>query len=634
MAAAKAGRVLKYDESSIKSLTFPDSIRKKPGMYIGPTDGRGIWTILREVLDNATDEALAGRNKSCLVHVSADGVYTVADSGEGIPVKAIEVRDSVHGKSHKISALRAAVSMTHTGGKFDADNQAYLASRGSHGVGQKATNALSDKFEVWTCRDGQWWNIAYAKGKMIHDVVKCQAPKVIGVTAKRGTVVRFKPDLSIFSEKSFSMTMLREWCEMTAYFTPGYSLRAVVETKTKRLDKTFCQAHGVRNLLVHLVTEKYKCNPMGKPFWVTGHPLADVAVGFTDFDGQALRGYTNGLSNADGGLHVDSVYKSIHAALKPFIKRTHDFTLNELKEGIVGVVNAKLSAPQFDSQTKDRLVDTRVGQPLQDELVKLFNEFFKKNRSLAIQILDRCTRLKALKTEFTASKKVLKALNSVKREGFPTKFATAPRCIAMKRETFIVEGDSAGGGGKQARDKHFQEVLPLKGKPINAMRQPMKALESQELLFMLSAIGYNPNAADPYKDLRTGKIILLADGDADGSHIESLLCAALYKFLPELFKRGMVYTVNSPEYIAHHPKTNKLVSGGTKEELLKKVPPGTAIKHIKGWGEIDPPVLRELAFDPNTRSLIQITAVNKADGQEFVKLMSDDPTTRKALLGV
>jgi len=615
-----------YSEDDVKSIQGLAAVRKKASMYIGSTDEHGVWTILREAADNTVDEALAGRNKACFISIEDDGSYIVADKGGGIPIKDITIKDAVSGKAHKVSALRGVVGVIHTGAKFD--NKAYAASRGSHGIGIKATNALSKEFKVWTYRNEQWYSIEYERGELKQDVAKAKAPKVGGRTFSSGTVVRFTPDEKIFNKTKLPLNSLFEWAQITAYLTPGFTI--VVQKGKKK--KVFYEKDGIKAYLKKTV-EDYKCQPLGK--WFEYHdPLVNCGIVFTDYDGQGLRSHTNGLYNGEGGAHLNATYRAAFNALQKYKKAKQKFTIKELKEGILGIVNVSLSAPKFSSQNKIKLVDERADEPLLEVLEVAFKKFFSEHKALAQRICERCDKLKDLMAGFTASKKVLKAMAKIRREGFPTKFVAAQTKVAEDRETYFVEGDSAGGSAKQARNKKFQEVLPLKGKIINSMRKPSAALNSLEVIYILTVIGIQPNTKDPYGNLRTGKIILMCDADPDGSHINSLVLTCIFRFCPELIKMGMVYVLDAPEYISVNPKSKKLIGSKTLAGIIDKVGEKAKITHVKGWGELNPDQVEQLAMDPEQRRLIKIMPAQGSDKKDFVKLMSEDVEYRRELLGV
>ncbi len=617
-----------YDEKDIESLSGLSGVRKKASMYIGPPDTRGVFTILREVADNTVDEALAGRNSGCVISIgvgSDEGSYVVADKGEGIPVKNITVTDDVNHKKHEVSAFRAVVSLVHTGAKFGT-NKAYAASRGTHGVGIKATNALSKDFQVWTCRDGKWYTTAYKQGKLTKDVQKCKAPTVHGMTFERGTVVRFVPDEAIFKPCKMPFPMILEWCQTTALLTPKFKI--LLKKGDKK--KTFYEKDGAKDYLLNKLDET-KASALGPQFRFSNE-LVDLAVVFTDYEGSDMRAHTNGLYNSDGGFHESALYRGIMEALEPYRKKKQKFTSQELKDGIIGLLNVKLSVPTFDSQSKNKLIDVRAKGPLAEVIAKAFKKFFAENKATAQRLCERCSKLQELHKDFLANKKgVLKKLGQINKIGFPEKFASALRCNPEDRETYFVEGDSAGGTAKQARDKSFQEILPLKGKIKNSIRDAKGALNSEEVINLFAAIGFNPKKPDSKP--RTGKVILLMDPDPDGGHIESLTLSCVYKFMPTLFDKGMVYTVDSPEFFAKG-KDGKCYTAKTLDKMKEKAPKGAEIKHIKGWGEIPPEDLKPLAMDPETRKLIRIVPAKGKDKLRFEKLMGSESDFRKEMLGM
>lgn len=617
-----------YTEKDVRSYQGLAGVRKKATMYVGSIDGRGVWTILREPLDNIVDEALAGRCDWCFLALQDDGSYVVADNGGGIPVGTIKVEDGVSDKAHKVSALHAQVALVHTGAKGTGSDKAYKTSRGSHGIGVKATNALSKRFQVWTLRDDQWYTIAYERGKCVKQLKKCDRPKLAGQKFKRGTVIQFWPDDEIFTKLKLPSKDLMAWCETTSYLTSG--LHIIVQNKEGK-QKEYYEKDGPK-AYIRKVLEETKAEALGSHFYYTDK-LVDIALVFSKYDGQALRPHTNGLYNLEGGVHLNSAYRAIYDALEKYRRKKQKYTINEVKDGILGLLNVKLSAPQFDSQTKEKLVDDRADKPLRELLTLAFAKFFASNKALAGRVCEQSAALKSLRAEFTLSKKATRELNRIRRDGFPSKFAPATTAPPEKRETFLVEGDSAGGSAKQARDRNYQEVLPLKGKIINSIRKTQKAMNSKEVIFILAAIGIQPDAKDPYKNLRTNKIIIMADPDPDGSHIEALVLSCIFRFAPELIKRGMIYVLDAPEFMAKK-KDGTIIGGKKLDELIERVGNNTPIKHVKGWGELDPDEVAPLAFDPKNRQLIRIGWPDQSDRRDFIKLMKDDPTYRKKLLGV
>jgi DNA gyrase/topoisomerase IV subunit B len=518
----------KYDSSNIVTLRFPDDIRSNPGMYIGSTDSSGLWVTVREGLDNVIDEHLAGRGTQAWLHVDADGSYWVLDDAAGIP-QGIKKHDMmINGKKTvvKTPTMQAIFSELHTSGKYVAD-AAYAASRGTHGVGVKATNATAEYLDVYTCFEGAWYEIGFKRGILTTPVAKMKrAPKRWdGQALRNGTLLHFKPDAKIFTAKSFPSSIAIEWAELASYLTPGFR----VTISSAKGSKEFYSERGPEEYIERTM-DKLKCAGESKIFSYKSK-LADVLVAFTNYDGYAVKGYTNGLHQSSGGKHLDSVSGAIYEALKPWIKtrkvkvdgkvkEVPMFREGDLKEGMVGLVNMYLSKATFTSQDKAKLSDERAGAAFEAMLAEAASTFFKENKTLAQRIADRATKMNELKSKFTMSKQAASKLNAIKRNGLPAKYASFnSQTKIADRELFIVEGDSAGGTVKEARFP-YQAVLPLKGKIMNALKDANgKTLESEEILNILAAIGYDVNAADPYAKLQVGKIICLADPDPDGPFV-------------------------------------------------------------------------------------------------------------------
>ena len=498
-------------------------------MFIGSTDSHGLWVLIREMLDNAIDEFLAGRGSWAHLHVQ-DGEYWVLDDANGIPQGIQRHVQHINGEdvTIKTPTLQAVFADLHTSGKFHTE--AYKISRGTHGIGVKATNALSKFLNVYTFYEGQWYSIIFKKGKIVQSVEKCKAPTLWdGSKAKKGTLLHMAPDLTIFSSPSFPSSLTVEWAEIATLLSPGF--KVVVSSPKGR--KEFFSDKGPSEYVTRFV-EKH--NLLGeRQMFEYKSELADVIVGFTNYDGCSVRGFVNGLSQAQGGKHVESVTGALYAGLKPFIKlkkvkedgKTKEvpaFREADLKEGLVGMVNMYLHKATYSSQDKAKLSDDRAGEPFEQMLEEVATKFFADNKALASRLCERATQMNSLKQKFTLSKQAAKALNGLRRNGLPAKFASWDlKTKAADRELYIVEGDSAGGTVKKARFP-YQGVLPLKGKIFNALKDAGdKTLESDEILNILAGIGYDVNATDPYAKLQVGKIICLADPDSDGPFVGDTL---------------------------------------------------------------------------------------------------------------
>jgi len=612
---------LVYDASKVKTLAFPESVRKNPAMYIGGTDAHGLFVILRETLDNWVDEFLAGRNTFGAVKLEADGSYWVLDGGSGIPQGIAVGEINVNGKivKTKTPTMQNIFGTLHTSGKFESE--AYAVSIGSHGVGVKGTNATSEFFDVVTCYKGKWYKIGFQKGKLTTPVQECKAPKspFTDKPLAKGTLIHYKPDASIFSVKTFPPSMLVEWAEVQAYLNPG--LRILVNIKGKQ-KQFFSETGPSEYIQKRLNVLKAASEPEMFEF---NNELGQCVVAFSNANDVELRGYTNGLGNSQGGKHVDSVIASLFEAIKPYMGSNKvAFTARDFADGMVGIVNAKLHKASFSSQDKAKLVDDRMGQPFRDMVLPVAKKFFAGNKAMTKRLVDRATKINELKNKFKASKAVASDLNALKRNGLPPNYAPAARGTPIPdRELFIVEGDSAGGGFRKVRHP-WQALLPLSGKIMNAIKKGEKALISKAVLNILAAIGFDPKQSDPLKKLQVGKIILLADADPDGSHINCLVHALISKYLPGMYDQGMVYVADMPEFYAI--KGTQLFTGDKLSEVKAKMAKAgikADVLHAKGWGEVDPQVLKILAVN-GTRRLIKINPLTADDVRVFHGLMGMD----------
>lgn len=613
-----------YTENDIQVFGAIDGIRKRPTMYIGSLDSHGIFHLLKEVVDNAVDEFLAGRNTA--VYISTDGVtVTVGDDGQGIPT-------GIHKKT-KRPTIETVFTENHAGGKFGSG--AYGATRGVHGVGVTATNACSEVLTVASKYSGLWEQVDFAYGKVTTQLRKKKPVDMPAGMSPKGTVVQYRPDAKLFDKKAkLSIPEVEHWLMMNAYFNAKLRIEFYNE-KTKK-HTVYCFEKGIDDLLDKLNREE-KIHELGRVSQSTVD--YDLALSWSD----SPNGYntillTNTLVNTKGGSHDKVLWTALATALEKYTSKGQEFEPVDLRYGTTSILNAKLEEPKFSSQTKERLSDPRV-KTFEEPIVEVLTKFFAKNKELAKTLVERAVIVYEARTKSTLDKDLARKLNQGSKGGtlLPGKLTAAPKAKPEDRELFLVEGDSAGGPAISARTNVYaQEILCLKGKPINAARVEVERYSANEEVFnILLAMGYKPSSKDPYETLRVkGKLIILTDPDVDGAHISLLLLVLLATVLPKLFDMGIVHVVDAPEYMATYK--GKRYYGNTRTELSKALPKGVVpeVQHIKGWGEIAPVVLREIAFDPKMRKLVKITTKKVSKIKKFLSLMSDDGQARKKLLGL
>lgn len=638
-----ATRTQKYDESSIKRLKGLEGVRMRPTQYLGQRGNYMVFQCAKEIWDNAFDEAFAGRNKHIYVHAdNKNGSYLIADQAEGIPVGLV-LSDPENPRSKKVSMMTLIFTEIHTGGKFD--DKAYAQAKGTHGVGASATNAVSSSFEVWTFRDRKWHYQKFAKGLAVGVVENTPPPKSVkdrlNYVPKKGTIVLFSPDQTVVSvDKGKTKAVLElsytaRWLKDMALLNPGIEVTFSANGKTK----TFFNKDGLTYLLKYRM-QKLECEPEGRVF---AHDSGNMSVALQwsshPEDDQMFTYVCSGLTN-EGGEHEVGFRNALFKSISAFKLKSHKFAPKDIYYGLIGIFNYKMSGAEYGGQTKNKLV-SNVAADVEKELLPVFNAFFNKNKTLARRIIRRAVDVKKSKEEFRKSLKSVSDAKRATKSNLPSCLVTAPKATVATRELFIVEGDSAGGSAKKARDARYQEVMKLDGKISNAIRtKPHALLASKKIQNLLSAIGYNFDAQkegdnDPYKKLRVKDIILLPDADVDGDHICVLVLTLLYKLLPKLFDQGRVLIVDAPLYSAYFK--GKRYFGDNHQSVVKQLPkaaPKNIVMRAKGWGEIGHETLAHVAFSPTTRKLIKVAPLKTRHCADFERLMGSDTSVRKELLGL
>lgn len=628
-----------YSAKDVEALEGLEPVRRSPAWFIGGVDQTGLHQIAKELFDNGDDEIMAGHNAIVGIafeylankdKTKAREAIWVWDEGRGVPVE-------VHPKT-KVSTLETVFGRLHAGAKSGSSRNAYKKSVGVHGVGASATNAVSEKFQVWTYRQGQWWTQTYRQGKPVTQVTKTTGPIKIpgGYSLRFGTVIRYIPDPEIFKGRLTSTKRIREMLSLRAYMRPKATFYFYDGREELR---KFREPDGVRGLLKRMMKQA-EAEPLGRNECFVTTEDTQVALWWSTHEEEVLHSYVSGSRTAEGGTHVKAVYKAVADALADYRKAKDDYRAEDLRAGLMGVVNVDLARPQFHSQTKTQLASPEGFDLVYEPVLKALHKYFANNKALAADIIKRATEYRRLAKEFSDKRKATANLASVRKGkvNLPGKLRRHIGNIpASQVELFLVEGDSAGGPAKQASDKTYQEILPLRGKVINTFKEGRldKLMTNNEIESILLSIGYDQYLKKGNAGLRIGRLILLADPDVDGSHINVLLLTIVQKLVPRLIEDGYVYTVETPLFMAAHK--GKRVFGFTLKEVQQNLPagfPASAITRLKGLGEMNPEDLRPVAFDKTTRKLKQIEAVQGKDMRRLISIMGKDTEQRKVLLGV
>ncbi|MFP4635154.1 MAG: type IIA DNA topoisomerase subunit B [Nitriliruptoraceae bacterium] len=620
-----------YNATSISVLKGLEGVRKRPAMYIGSTDAGGLHHLVWEVVDNAVDEHLAGHAKRITVRLREDHGVEVADDGRGIPVD--------DHPTEGMPAVEVALTALHAGGKFD--QQAYAVSGGLHGVGVSVVNALSSRTEVEVTRDGARHTIAFERGPRSDDLAKA------GKAKGSGTLVRFWPDEQIFETTELDHDRIAERLHETALLNPGLEL-TLIDDRDGR-SRTFRSKHGLRDFVTELL---HGTDPVVAPIEVhdarefEGHTVAlDVAFTWSDgYHDDRLRSYVNIVRTADGGTHAEGFRRALTSTLNRFgrdtgalLKKDPNLTGDDIREGLAAVVSVKLPDPQFEGQTKGRLGSTLARSYVELVVAEAFAAWLAKNRAKGRQIVKRAAVAAKARQAAKAARELTrrKGLLDTQSAGLPGKLADCTSRDPSETELYVVEGDSAGGSSKAARDRHTQAILPLRGKVLNVEKaQLTRVLENAEIQALVKAIGTGVGEAYDHDRLRYDRIILMADADVDGGHITTLLLTFFYRLTPKLIEKGHLYLAQPPLYqLVKGSKVAYAMSDGERDQLLKREFKGARnveVQRFKGLGEMDAEQLWATTMDPQRRTLLRVNIEEAARADElFVLLMGNATDPRR-----
>ncbi len=635
-----------YQAKHIKILEGLEPVRKRPGMYIGSTDSRGLHHLLKEIIDNSVDEAIAGYGKDISIFLRANGSATVVDNGRGIPT-------GKH-KSGK-SALEVVMTKLHAGGKFE--ETAYQASGGLHGVGSSAVNALSSSTHVIVKREGKYHHQSYKIGKPDHDVsiisqaqitqlFPLEAPELI--KGKSGTLTNFIPDTSIFSTINFKPAIVQNLVRERAYLMAGLYFKLYQEEPSST--KHFYFEGGIKSLVEHLNKNK---KPLHDVIFFNGqHQIDDFTIGldialqYNDTYNENIESFANTIKTYDGGTHVSGFRTALNKVLRDYATKQNlfksekdSFTSEDLKEGLTAVIFIKMPSNeiQFESQTKAKLNNSEAHSATYAVTKDHLETFLEENPNEAKKIIGKLFLAARARLAARAAKDAVIRKGALEGSTLPGKLADCQLTDPAETEVFIVEGDSAGGSAKQGRDRRFQAIFPLRGKILNTERARLdKIVSFEELKNLVVALGTGIGETLNLDKLRYHRIILMNDADVDGEHITTLGLTFFFRHLRQIIDQGYLYIALPPLYKITQSKTETYVySDEERDQHLKSLNPDSKynIQRYKGLGEMNPNQLWETTMNPQTRRLKQITILDaqKAD-QTFTTLMGDEVPPRRRFI--
>ena len=621
----------KYDASSIQVLKGLEAVRRRPGMYVGGTDIKALHHLVTEIVDNSIDEALAGRNDSVAVTIHRDGSVSVADRGIGIPVN--------EHPTEKVSALELVHTTLHAGGKFD--NDAYKFSGGLHGVGAAAVNALSEWMEVEVTRDGHLWKQRYERGVPQYKVKKVRKMKKGEQT---GTVSRFMPDATIFDDTEFRFETLKNRFREVAFVTGGIKLGIKDERPDFAKEMNFYFEGGLKSFVRYLNRDRAALHD---PIYAqkAGEDNVEVEVALQYHMGVTTSelSFANGINTHDGGSHLSGLRNAVtrvinrYATKNGFLKdKDSNFSGDDTREGLTAIVSIKHHDPQFESQTKVKLMNPEVTGAVNAIVGDALTLFLEENPRDAKKIIERCLTSSRARAAAKKARELVMRKSALESLTLPGKLADCSERNPEKCEIYIVEGDSAGGTAKQGRDRHFQAILPLRGKILNTERARLdKILANNEVKALISALGTGIGESMDMERLRYGRVIIMTDADVDGSHIRTLLLTFFFRYMPTLIEDGHLYIAQPPLYMVKSGKDVNYTYTQAQQDALTKKLDGKKldVQRYKGLGEMNAEQLWETTMDPEVRTLLQVQVedVVLAD-KTFDMLMGSEVAPRRRFI--
>lgn len=619
-----------YDENQIQVLEGLEAVRKRPGMYIGSTTSKGLHHLVYEIVDNSIDEALAGFCDLIRVTINKDNSITVEDDGRGIPI-------GIHPKMG-IPAVEVVFTVLHAGGKFGGGG--YKVSGGLHGVGASVVNALSESLEVEVYDGKHSYYQKYARGKKMCDLT------VTGDTNKRGTKVHFKPDYEIFEELIYDYDVLLHRLREQAFLNGGVKIHLRDERLDEPKEETLHYEGGIKNFVTYINQNK---NVLHDVIYVSGKrdgSEAEVALQWNDSYTETIVSFANNISTTEGGTHETGFKTALtkvindYAKKYKFLKDDEKLSGEDAREGLTAVISVKLEEPQFEGQTKTKLGNSEMRNLVDGMINEKLADFFEENPAIGKIIIEKSLMASRAREAARKAREATRRKSPLENNSMPGKLTDCHEKDASKTEIYIVEGDSAGGSAKGGRDSNYQAILPLWGKMLNVEKSRAdKVYGNEKLLPVIIALGAGIGEEFDISKLRYDKIIIMADADVDGAHIQTLLLTFFFRFMRELIETGHVYLAKPPLYkLSRGKKSHVAYSDEERDRISEELKNGdqnakVEISRYKGLGEMDSTELWDTTMNPEHRILLRVTLEDAiAADKIFTVLMGDEVEPRKQFI--
>lgn len=616
-----------YDENQIQVLEGLEAVRKRPGMYIGSTNSKGLHHLVWEIVDNSIDEALAGYCTDINIQIEKDNSITVVDNGRGIPV-------GIHEKMGR-PAVEVIMTVLHAGGKFDGSG--YKVSGGLHGVGASVVNALSTELDVTVHRDGKIHRQIYKRGVPVSDL------EIIGETDHTGTTTHFVPDPEIFTETTeYDYDLLANRVRELAFLTKGVNITIEDKREGQERKNEYHYEGGIKSYVEYLNRSKEVVHE--EPIYIEGEKdgiTVEVALQYNDSYTSNIYSFTNNINTYEGGTHEAGFKTGLtrvindYARKKGLIKENDpNLSGDDVREGLTAIISIKHPDPQFEGQTKTKLGNSEA-RTITDTLFSAAMEtFMLENPDAAKKIVDKGLMAARARMAAKKARELTRRKSALEISNLPGKLADCSSKDPSISELYIVEGDSAGGSAKQGRDRHFQAILPLRGKILNVEKARLdKILSNNEVRSMITALGTGIGEDFNLEKARYHKVVIMTDADVDGAHIRTLLLTFFYRYMRQIIENGYVYIAQPPLYKVQQGKRVEYAYNDKElDDLLKTLPqtPKPGLQRYKGLGEMNATQLWETTMDPSSRTLLQVTLEDAMDADEtFEMLMGDKVEPRR-----